>query len=66
MNYFDTLFLTVTVGAAVGIGTSMARHHGFMGFITGFGVSIIVAFVLLYAVHLTAFICMKRKRRRAR
>ena len=64
MNQLDTLFIGVTVGVGIGVGARLARHHGVLGFVSGFVLSTAICFVLLAAVHGLAYISEWKKRKR--
>jgi hypothetical protein len=52
MNQSDFLFITVSFGLGIGVGASVARTFGFVGFIGGFLATIVCTLTILGVVRL--------------
>jgi hypothetical protein len=53
----------ITVGVGMGLGIALAKKHGIMGFVSGFGLVVVTSFTLLSVIR---FICSFAKKKTKR
>ncbi len=64
MNRFELFFIAVSFGGGIGLGASMAKQYGVLGFFGGFSVVVISSLGLLAVVRVV--LSKKRSRQERR